>query len=154
MKTVTATFNGKKYTLPANNSGWISVSEVELPEGVTAEFLKNRERVGVGPKNEPIIQDDTGKKIHLGSAVFRREGESIKQGGGSGNGGSAKMPAIPEDVARRTVAIKNLPKELKEFYQKIVDEYDAQKAKKVDAAVAALMAIGYTEEEAKKLAKK
>ena len=89
MKVVKCVFAGKTYELPANNSGWISDSETKIDAKVI-ELLKNRPRVGKGSKGEPIIQDDLGKRISLGAASLRLEGETI---GGAGSGGS-KCPRM------------------------------------------------------------
>ena len=115
MKIVKATFNGKTYELPANNSGWISTSEQELPEGITADFLKNRDRVGTGPKNEPIIQDDAGHKIHLGSAAFRREDEKICQSGGSSSNMTIKgLNTACQKLADELAKMKDVPQSVTE----------------------------------------
>ena len=119
------------------------------------EALKKAPRAGYTSKGCPIVKSDEGTNIYLGAAELHTgENEAIHQTSGSGSGTSARVSAIPEDVARKTLALKGLPEDVKAYFQGIVAEYDAQKAKKVDAAVAALVAIGYSEEEAKKLAKK
>lgn len=81
MKTVKVTLAGKTYELPANNSGWISDSEVSIDPKVI-QLLRDHPRTGTGPKGEPVITDDAGRKIHLGSASLRLPDEKIQQGPG------------------------------------------------------------------------
>ena len=152
MRSITVKFGGKVWeNVPANNSGWIAPG---APNDLV-EALKKAPRAGYTSKGCPIVKSDEGTNIYLGAAELHTgENEAIHQTSGSGSGTSARVSAIPEDVARKTLALKGLPEDVKAYFQGIVAEYDAQKAKKVDAAVAALVAIGYSEEEAKKLAKK
>ena len=147
MKTVKAVFGGKELELPANNSGWISNSEVEIAKDII-DILRNAPRVGSGPKNEPIIQDDNGKKIHLGSACLRKEGESIKQGQGSGS--TKVVSSTPLAFAKEALGLKGLSAEAKAYFEGVVREaQEAQKAK-LDKALAAMIAAGVPEDVAKK----
>lgn len=108
MKTIKVVFDGKEMELPANNSGWISDSEVKIDEKVI-KMLRERPRVGVGPKNEPVIEDDNGKKVHLGSASLRLDGEKISS---TSNGGTGAVSAKKKDLDKHARVILDLPKEV------------------------------------------
>jgi len=137
MKVVKCVFAGKTYELPANNSGWISDSETKIPDALV-KLLRERPRVGKGSKGEPIIQDDLGKRISLGSASLRLEGETI---GGTGSGGSK----CPRMFALEALKFKDkLSKEAIAFFE------EAARDPKLDKMVHDLMAMGKTEAEAKK----
>ena len=138
MRKITVKFGGKTWTeVEANNSGWIAPG---APADLVAA-LKSAPRAGVTSKGVPIVKSDDGTNIYLGAAELRNEGESVHAAGGSGSG-AKPVSRIPEDIARRTVALKGLPADLKEFYQGIVDEYEAQKTKKLDTARESLKALG------------
>ena len=157
MKIVKATFNGKEYLLPANNSNWISNSEMPLPEGITPEFLKNLPRIGRDSKGMPIVQDDNGKHLTLGSAAFRHEDEKIIVGGGASTTTYVPRTKLWEDLddATRTAwdevkkACKKDPKVLELFEtirpktreEQAAIDAEAKKAAKIAALKAQLAAL-------------
>lgn len=157
MKIVKATFNGKEFLLPANNSNWISNSEMPLPEGITAEFLKNLPRVGRDSKGMPIVQDDNGKRIVLGGADFRRPDEKHIVSGGSGNTVYVSKQVLWEDleeskqkaweeIKKACKKDQNLLKLFDEIRPKTKEEQaaidaEAKKAAKIAALKAQLAAL-------------
>lgn len=74
MRTVKCVLNGVSYELPANNSGEISNSEMEI-DPVAVDILKDLPRVGTTGKGLPIVQDDNGKKLYLRATCLKREGD-------------------------------------------------------------------------------
>lgn len=74
MRTVKCVLNGVTYELPANNSGEISNSEMDI-DPTAIEVLKNLPRVGTTGKGLPIVQDDNGKKLYLRATCLKQEGD-------------------------------------------------------------------------------
>lgn len=72
MLTKKATFSGIEYEFVTNNSGWISNP---LPDGITPEFMQELPRLGVNSKGRPVVQDDNGKHLVLGSAELCTEAD-------------------------------------------------------------------------------
>jgi hypothetical protein len=146
MKTVNAFFNGKEVVLPANNSLRITDKEMPLPTGITADFLRNRERVGHTSKGYPIITDDKGKHIVLEKSEYRQESEKVHASSGIGTQPKA---TVSLDIAKEVLGLKGISAECKAFFQDIVNQYEQANKAKVDNAVKALMALGMSEEQAR-----
>ena len=148
MKTVKFNFGGKAWEVEANNSGWIAPG---APKELV-ELLKKAPRSGFTSKGVPIVKSDDGTNIYLGAADLRNDGESIHQAGGSGSGSSAPKPStVPLAIAKEALGLKGLSKEAKEFFEGIVQEAEQEQKSKLDKALKALLAVGKSEEEAKKI---
>ena len=149
MKTVKFNFGGKAWEVEANNSGWIAPG---APKELV-ELLKKAPRSGFTSKGVPIVKSDDGTNIYLGAADLRNEGESIHQAGGSGSGSSApkQVSTVPLAIAKEALGLKGLSKEAKEFFEGIVQEAEKAQKDKLDKALKALLAVGKSEEEAKKI---
>ena len=149
MKTVKFNFGGKAWEVEANNSGWIAPG---APKELV-ELLKKAPRSGFTSKGVPIVKSDDGTNIYLGAADLRNEGESIHQAGGSGSGsGTVKQATtVPLAIAKEALGLKGLSKEAKEFFENIVKEAEEQQKDKLNKALRALLAVGKSEEEAKKI---
>lgn len=149
MKTVKFNFGGKAWEVEANNSGWIAPG---APKELV-ELLKKAPRSGFTSKGVPIVKSDDGTNIYLGAADLRNEGESIHQAGGSGSSsGTVKQATtVPLAFAKEALGLKGLSKEAKEFFEGIVQEAEQEQKDKLDKALKALLAVGKSEEEAKKI---
>lgn len=148
MKTVKFNFAGKAWEVEANNSGWIAPG---APKELV-ELLKKAPRSGFTSKGVPIVKSDDGTNIYLGAAELRNGGESIHQAGGSGSGSSAPKPsAVPLAFAKEALGLKGLSKEAKEFFEGIVQEAEKAQKAKLDTALKSLLAVGMSEEQAKKV---
>lgn len=149
MKTVKFNFAGKAWEVEANNSGWIAPgADKEL-----VELLKKAPRAGYTSKGVPIVKSDDGTNIYLGAADLRNDGESIHQAGGSGSGsGTVKqVSTVPLAIAKEALSLKGLSKEAKEFFEGIVLEAEKAQKAKLDTALKSLLAVGMSEEQAKKV---
>lgn len=149
MKTVKFNFAGKAWEVEANNSGWIAPgADKEL-----VELLKKAPRAGYTSKGVPIVKSDDGTNIYLGAADLRNDGESIHQAGGSGSGsGTVKqVSTVPLAIAKEALGLKGLSKEAKEFFEGIVLEAEKAQKAKLDTALKSLLAVGMSEEQAKKV---
>lgn len=149
MKTVKFNFAGKSWEVEANNSGWIAPgADKEL-----VELLKKAPRAGYTSKGVPIVKSDDGTNIYLGAADLRNDGESIHQAGGSGSGsGTVKqVSTVPLAIAKEALSLKGLSKEAKEFFEGIVLEAEKAQKAKLDTALKSLLAVGMSEEQAKKV---
>ena len=148
MKTVKFNFGGKAWEVEANNSGWIAPG---APKELV-ELLKKAPRSGFTSKGVPIVKSDDGTNIYLGAAELRNDGESIHQAGGSGSGSSAPKPStVPLAFAKEALGLKGLSKEAKEFFEGIVQEAEKAQKAKLDTALKSLLAVGMSEEQAKKV---
>lgn len=148
MKTVKFNFAGKSWEVEANNSGWIAPG---APKELV-ELLKKAPRSGFTSKGVPIVKSDDGTNIYLGAAELRNDGESIHQAGGSGSGSSAPKPStVPLAFAKEALGLKGLSKEAKEFFEGIVQEAEKAQKAKLDTALKSLLAVGMSEEQAKKV---
>ena len=148
MKTVKFNFAGKVWEVEANNSGWIAPG---APKELV-ELLKKAPRSGFTSKGVPIVKSDDGTNIYLGAAELRNGGESIHQAGGSGSGSSAPKPStVPLAFAKEALGLKGLSKEAKEFFEGIVQEAEKAQKAKLDTALKSLLAVGMSEEQAKKV---
>lgn len=149
MKTVKFNFGGKAWEVEANNSGWIAPG---APKELV-ELLKKAPRSGFTSKGVPIVKSDDGTNIYLGAAELRNEGESIHQAGGSGSSsGTVKQATtVPVAFAKEALGLKGLSEEAKKFFENIVKEAEEQQKDKLDKALKALLAVGKSEEEAKKI---
>lgn len=148
MKTVKFNFAGKAWEVEANNSGWIAPG---APKELV-ELLKKAPRSGFTSKGVPIVKSDDGTNIYLGAAELRNGGESIHQAGGSGSGSSAPKPStVPLAFAKEALGLKGLSKEAKEFFEGIVQEAEKAQKTKLDTALKSLLAVGMSEEQAKKV---
>lgn len=148
MKTVKFNFAGKAWEVEANNSGWIAPG---APKELV-ELLKKAPRSGFTSKGVPIVKSDDGTNIYLGAAELRNDGESIHQAGGSGSGSSAPKPStVPLAFAKEALGLKGLSKEAKEFFEGIVQEAEKAQKAKLDTALKSLLAVGMSEEQAKKV---
>ena len=148
MKTVKFNFAGKAWEVEANNSGWIAPG---APKELV-ELLKKAPRSGFTSKGVPIVKSDDGTNIYLGAAELRNDGESIHQAGGSGSGYSAPKPStVPLAFAKEALGLKGLSKEAKEFFEGIVQEAEKAQKAKLDTALKSLLAVGMSEEQAKKV---
>lgn len=148
MKTVKFNFAGKAWEVEANNSGWIAPG---APKELV-ELLKKAPRSGFTSKGVPIVKSDDGTNIYLGAAELRNGGESIHQAGGSGSGSSAPKPStVPLAFAKEALGLKGLSKEAKEFFEGIVQEAEKAQKAKLDTALKSLLAVGMSEEQAKKV---
>ena len=148
MKTVKFNFAGKSWEVEANNSGWIAPG---APKELV-ELLKKAPRSGFTSKGVPIVKSDDGTNIYLGAAELRNGGESIHQAGGSGSGSSAPKPStVPLAFAKEALGLKGLSKEAREFFEGIVQEAEKAQKAKLDTALKSLLAVGMSEEQAKKV---
>ena len=147
MKTVKFNFAGKAWEVEANNSGWIAPG---APKELV-ELLKKAPRSGFTSKGVPIVKSDDGTNIYLGAADLRNDGESIHQAGGSGSGTVKQVSTVPLAIAKEALGLKGLSKEAKEFFEGIVQEAEQEQKAKLDKALKALLAVGMSEEEAKKI---
>ena len=149
MKTVKFNFAGKSWEVEANNSGWIAPG---APKELV-ELLKKAPRAGFTSKGVPIVKSDDGTNIYLGAADLRNDGESIHQAGGSGSGsGTVKqVSTVPLAFAKEALSLKGLSKEAKEFFEGIVQEAEKTQKAKLDTALKSLLAVGMSEEQAKKV---
>ena len=149
MKTVKFNFGGKAWEVEANNSGWIAPG---APKELV-ELLKKAPRSGFTSKGVPIVKSDDGTNIYLGAAELRNDGESIHQAGGSssGSGTTKQVSTVPLAIAKEALGLKGLSKEAKEFFEGIVQEAEQEQKAKLDKALKALLAVGMSEEEAKKI---
>ena len=152
MKTVKFNFAGKAWEVEANNSGWIAPG---APKELV-ELLKKAPRSGFTSKGVPIVKSDDGTNIYLGAADLRNDGESIHQAGGSGTGSSAgssapKPSAVPLAFAKEALGLKGLSEEAKSYFENIVMSAEQEQKAKLDKALKALLAVGMSEEEAKKI---
>ena len=149
MKTVKFNFAGKSWEVEANNSGWIAPG---APKELI-ELLKKAPRSGFTSKGVPIVKSDDGTNIYLGAADLRNDGESIHQAGGSGSGsGTVKQAStVPLAIAKEALSLKGLSKEAKEFFEGIVQEAEKAQKAKLDTALKSLLAVGMSEEQAKKV---
>ena len=153
MKTVKFNFGGKAWEVEANNSGWIAPgADKEL-----VELLKKAPRSGFTSKGVPIVKSDDGTNIYLGAAELRNDGESIHQAGGSGSGSGSgsstpkQVSTVPVAFAKEALGLKGLSKEAKEFFEGIVQEAEKAQKAKLDTALKSLLAVGMSEEQAKKV---
>lgn len=149
MKTVKFNFAGKAWEVEANNSGWIAPgADKEL-----VELLKKAPRAGYTSKGVPIVKSDDGTNIYLGAADLRNDGESIHQAGGSGSssGTVKQVSTVPLAFAKEALSLKGLSKEAKEFFEGIVLEAEKAQKAKLDTALKSLLAVGMSEEQAKKV---
>ena len=126
MRTVKCVLNGVSYELPANNSGEISNSEMEI-DPVAVEILRNLPRIGSTGKGLPIVQDDNGKKLYLRATVLKQEGD-----GACHNYISNGAPRV---VAPKVKAWEDLSEEEQKAWNEI------KKACKDDASKASYEAI-------------
>ena len=149
MKTVKFNFGGKAWEVEANNSGWIAPG---APKELV-ELLKKAPRSGFTSKGVPIVKSDDGTNIYLGAADLRNDGESIHQAGGSGSssGTTKQVTTVPLAIAKEALGLKGLSKEAKEFFEGIVQEAEQEQKAKFDKALKALLAVGMSEEQAKKV---
>ena len=149
MKTVKFNFGGKAWEVEANNSGWIAPG---APKELV-ELLKKAPRSGFTSKGVPIVKSDDGTNIYLGAADLRNDGESIHQAGGSGSssGTTKQVSTVPVAFAKEALGLKGLSKEAKEFFEGIVQEAEQEQKAKLDKALKALLAVGMSEEQAKKV---
>lgn len=148
MKTVKFNFAGKAWEVEANNSGWIAPG---APKELV-ELLKKAPRSGFTSKGVPIVKSDDGTNIYLGAADLRNDGESIHQAGGSGSGSSAPKPStVPLAFAKEALGLKGLSEEAKKYFEDIVLEAEKAQKAKLDIALKSLLAVGMSEEQAKKV---
>lgn len=149
MKTVKFNFGGKAWEVEANNSGWIAPG---APKELV-ELLKKAPRSGFTSKGVPIVKSDDGTNIYLGAADLRNDGESIHQAGGSssGSGTTKQVSTVPVAFAKEALGLKGLSKEAKEFFEGIVQEAEKAQKDKLDKALKALLGVGMSEEQAKKV---
>ena len=146
MKTVKFNFGGKAWEVEANNSGWIAPG---APKELV-ELLKKAPRSGFTSKGVPIVKSDDGTNIYLGAADLRNDGESIHQAGGSGSS-APKSSTVPVEFAKEALSLKGLSEDAKKYFEGIVQEAEEVQKAKLDAALRALLAVGKSEEEAKKI---
>ena len=146
MKTVKFNFAGKAWEVEANNSGWIAPG---APKELV-ELLKKAPRSGFTSKGVPIVKSDDDTNIYLGAADLRNDGESIHQAGGSGSS-APRQSTVPLAFAKEALGLKGLSKEAKEYFEGIVQEAEKAQKAKLDTALRALLAVGKSEEEAKKI---
>lgn len=144
MKTVKFNFGGKAWEVEANNSGWIAPG---APKELV-ELLKKAPRSGFTSKGVPIVKSDDDTNIYLGAADLRNEGESIH---GSGSGTTKQATTVPLAFAKEALSLKGLSKEAKEFFEGIVQEAEQEQKAKLDKALKALLSVGMSEEQAKKV---
>lgn len=143
MKTITVKYGGKTWeNVNANNSGWIAPG---APKDLV-EALKNAPRSGYTSKGCPIVKSDDGTNIYLGAAELHSGTEEAIHGT-SGSGNSTKAAKIPLDIAKKTLAVKGLPEDLKTYFQGIVQEYEEAQNKKLEAAKSHLKDLGLTDEQ-------
>ena len=148
MKTVKFNFAGKAWEVEANNSGWIAPG---APKELV-ELLKKAPRSGFTSKGVPIVKSDDGTNIYLGAADLRNNGESINQAGGSGSSSSAPKPStVPLAFAKEALGLKGLSNEAKKYFEDIVQEAEKVQKAKLDTALKSLLAVGMSEEQAKKV---
>ena len=151
MKTVKFNFGGKVWEVEANNSGWIAPG---APKEL-AELLKKAPRSGFTSKGVPIVKSDDGTNIYLGATELRNPGETIHQCSGSGsssNSGTTKqVSTVPLAIAKEALGLKGLSKEAKEYFECIVQEAEQEQKAKLDKALKALLSVGMSEEQAKKV---
>lgn len=145
MKTVKFNFAGKSWEVEANNSGWIAPG---APKELV-ELLKKAPRSGFTSKGVPIVKSDDGINIYLGAADLRNDGESIHQAGGSGT--VKQVSTVPLAFAKEALGLKGLSKEAKEFFEGIVLEAEKAQKAKLDTALKSLLAVGMSEEQAKRV---
>ena len=153
MKTVKFNFGGKVWEVEANSSGWIAPG---APKELV-ELLKKAPRSGFTSKGVPIVKSDDGTNIYLGATELRNPGETIHQcsGSGSGSGSSSgttkQVSTVPLAIAKEALGLKGLSKEAKEFFEGIVQEAEQEQKAKLDKALKALLSVGMSEEQAKKV---
>lgn len=145
MKTVKFNFAGKSWEVEANNSGWIAPG---APKELV-ELLKKAPRAGFTSKGVPIVKSDDGTNIYLGAADLRNDGESIHQAGGSGT--VKQVSTVPLAFAKEALSLKGLSEEAKKFFEGIVQEAEKAQKAKLDTALKSLLAVGMSEEQAKKV---
>ena len=145
MKTVKFNFAGKSWEVEANNSGWIAPG---APKELV-ELLKKAPRAGFTSKGVPIVKSDDGTNIYLGAADLRNDGESIHQAGGSGT--VKQVSTVPLAFAKEALNLKGLSEEAKKFFEGIVQEAEKAQKAKLDTALKSLLAVGMSEEQAKKV---
>lgn len=151
----TFVLEGKSYTGNFNANGELS----KAVEGLDKEVLINWPRHHNRANGSPVIELEKDKFICLGWMYYTDEEKetynSYRKSGGTGTVKAAKPSAVPVNFAKEVLekCSKDLSEEARAFFQDIVNkESEAQKAK-VEAAVKALMAIGMSEEDARKCAK-
>lgn len=149
MKTVKFNFGGKAWEVEANNSGWIAPG---APKELV-ELLKKAPRSGFTSKGVPIVKSDDDTNIYLGAADLRNEGESIHQAGGSGSssGTTKQATTVPLAIAKEALGLEGLSKGAKKYFEGIVQEAEQEQKSKLDKALKALLAVGKSEKEAKKI---
>ena len=145
MKTVKFNFAGKSWEVEANNSGWIAPG---APKELV-ELLKKAPRAGFTSKGVPIVKSDDGTNIYLGAADLRNDGESIHQAGGSGT--VKQVSTVPLAFAKEALSLKGLSEEAKKFFEGVVQEAEKAQKAKLDTALKSLLAVGMSEEQAKKV---
>lgn len=148
---ITIQYNGQTWeNVEVNATKWISP---DAPESLVAA-LKNAPRIGyVSGKRCPIVQGDK-TKIYLGwSKLHNEEDEAYWKGNNAGTPKTSTKIMIPEDVARRTLALEGLPEADKKFYQDIVDEYDKERAHKVENLVGIMKSMKKTDTQIQKALK-
>lgn len=126
MRTVKCVLNGVPYELPANNSGEISNSEMEI-DPVAVDILKDLPRVGTTGKGLPIVQDDNGKKLYLRATILKRDGD--------GTCHNYISNGAPRVAAPKTKAWEDLSEEEQKAWNEI------KKACKDDASKASYEAV-------------
>ena len=149
---ITIQYNGQTWeNVEVNATKWISPG---APDTLVAA-LKNAPRDGyVSGKRCPIVLGDKGK-IYLGwSKLHNEEDEAYWKGNNAGTPkASSTKIMLPEDVARKTLAMEGLPEDVKKFYQDIVDEYDKERARKVENLVGIMKSLKKTDAQIKKALK-
>lgn len=138
MNTISFVLNGKKFeNIPTNNSGWLSpTGNAEL-----IELCRKAPRVGINSKLVPIIKDDAGHNIYLGASEYRNPDERHAPGSSA-----SSSPLKPDEgvVAEWKQAMQELDLQK---YPKLTAFFGVEDP--VEAAVKALMVVGFTEEAAR-----
>lgn len=138
MQTVKVVIGGKTFeNVPVNNSGWLSpTGNAEL-----IELCRKAPRVSINSKGVPIIKDDFGHNIYLGASEYRNPDERHAPGS------SASASSYKPDegvVAEWKQAMQELDLQK---YPKLTAFFGVEDP--IESAVTALMAVGFTEEQAR-----
>lgn len=142
MNTISFNLGGKKFeNIPVNNSGWLSpTGNQEL-----IELCQAAPRVRLNSKGVPIIKDDSGVYLYLGASEYRHEDERHAPGSSASNRPDSKDSQEFKDA--------------QSDWAKVMQEIDYSKYPALVAfmgiedpratAIKALMALGFSEAQAK-----